>query len=89
VKLSDHAKVTQVVISNRSRWPDIVFERVLYVETTLALSQRQVGYDHAELELLIEAVGKYMEEESAEKALIISADRSWGIELQNPLLSKG
>jgi hypothetical protein len=88
VKLSDHPQVTQVVTSAGSTWPDIVFERVLYVETTLALSQKQVGYDYAKLGLLVEAVGKHMEEESAEKALIISADRSWGIELKNPLLSK-
>jgi hypothetical protein len=74
VKLSDNPDVTKVVVSTGSTWPDVVIWRTLLVETTLPLSQKQAGYDHAKLEFLIEAVGKRMEEESAEKAEIISAD---------------
>ena len=67
-----------------STWPDIVFQRVIFVETTIPLSPKQDGYDRAQLESLIEAVGKYMEKENAEKAEIISADWIWGVELKNP-----
>jgi len=84
VKLSDHPQVTKVVVSTCSTWPDVVFERTLFVETTLPLSPQQAGYDHAQLESLVEAVGKRMEEESADKAEIISTDWIWGVGLKNP-----
>jgi hypothetical protein len=84
VKLSDHPRVTKVVISTSATWPEVTVQRILFVETTIPLSQKQDGYDQAQLDSLIEVVGRYMEEENAERAEIISPDWIWGVELSNP-----
>lgn len=86
MKLSDHPQVTKLVISTGSTWPDVVFQRVLFVETTIPLSPKQDGYDTSQLESLIQAVGIHMEEERAAKAEIISADWLWRVELKNPMV---
>jgi hypothetical protein len=49
---------------------------------------KQSGYDHAQLGSFIEFVGRHIEEAGAEKAEIISTDRTWGVELTNPVLNK-
>jgi hypothetical protein len=88
VKLSNHPQVTRKFLSFRVSWPDPVCHRILVVETTLPLSEKQDGYDHAQLESFVEFVGKHMEEKSAEKAEIFSTDGAWCVELKNPALKK-
>ena len=87
MKFSDHPHVTKEFRSFRVSWPDPAFHHILVVETTLALSEKQNGYDHARLETFVEFVGGHMEEVGAEKAEIFSPDGAWCIELTNPALS--
>jgi hypothetical protein len=70
--------------SFRVAWPDPDVHHILVVETTIPLSKKQSGYDHAQLESLIEVVGRHMEEVGAEKAEIFSTHGIWGVELKNP-----
>jgi len=84
VKPLRHSQITRTFLSFRVLWPDPACHRILVVETTLPLSEKQKGYDHAELESFIEFVGKHMEEIGAEKAEIFSADGACCIELTNP-----
>jgi len=88
VKLSDHPQVARKFLSFRVSWPDPVCHRILVVETTLPLSEKQDGYDHAQLGSFVEFVGGHMEEVGAEKAEIFSTDGAWCVELTNPALSK-
>jgi hypothetical protein len=88
MKLSDHPHVTRTLLSFHVLWPDPVCNRILVVETTLPLSEKQDGYDHAQLGSFVEFVGGHMEEEGAEKAEIISIDGIWGVELKNRALKK-
>jgi len=88
VKLSAHPHVTRKFLSFRVSWPDPVCHRILVVETTLPLSKKQDGYDHAQLESFVEFVGGHMEEVGAEKTEIFSTDGTWCVELKNPAPSK-
>jgi hypothetical protein len=88
VQLSDHPLVTRWSIGCCSTWPDVVFQRILVVETTIPLSQKELGYDHAQLESFVEFVGGHMEQVGAEKAEIESTDRMSWIELKNPAPKK-
>src|SRR5216684_3888631 len=88
VKLSDHPQVTRDLVSFRVLWPEPVCHRILVVETTLPLSEKQGGYDHDQLGSFVEFVGGHMEDVGAEKAEIFSTDRAWCVELKNPALSK-
>lgn len=88
VKLSAHPHVTRKFLSFRVSWPDPVCHRILVVETTLPLSEKQDGYDHAQLESFVEFVGGHMEEVGAEKTEIFSTDGTWCVELKNPAPSK-
>jgi hypothetical protein len=88
VKLAEHPQITRAFPRYRFSWPDRVFQHILFVETTIPLSQKQAGYDHDQLGTFIEFVGGHMEEFGAAKAEIISADGVWGVELTNPALSK-
>ena len=84
MKLSDHPQVTRTFLSFRVSLPDPVCHRILVVETTLPLSEKQSGYDHDQLGAFVEFVGGQMEEAGAEKAEIISIDGIWRVELPNP-----
>jgi hypothetical protein len=88
VKLLGHPQVTKIVVSRSSSWPDAVFQHVLFVETTIPLSQKQEGYDHARLASFIEVVGKYMEEVATEEAKIVSTDWTSCVQLTNPALEQ-
>jgi hypothetical protein len=88
VKFSDHPQVTKEFLSFRVSWPAPVCHRILVVETTLPLSEKQDGYDYAQLEAFVEFVGGHMEEVGAEKAEIFSTDGAWCIELDNPALKR-
>jgi hypothetical protein len=88
VKLSDHPQIKGVVLSHRVSAPDTNFRYVLVVHTTMPLSKKQIGYDHAQLESFVEFVGGHMEEAGAEKAEIISTDGVWGVEFTNTALKK-
>jgi hypothetical protein len=57
VKLSDHPQVARQFLSFRVSLPDPVCHRILVVETTLPLSEKQDGYDHTQLGSFVEFVG--------------------------------
>jgi hypothetical protein len=76
MRLLDHPGVTKVAVGYRLSFPDPNPRCILSVETSVPLQKKQDGYDQTQVDGLMEAVLKTMDEAGAEIAEIYPAINS-------------
>ena len=59
----DHPKVKSTRIIVPVEFPDPTIKRILVVEAQMPLHETEPGYDHAEFDALIDAIGAVMKQD--------------------------